>query len=233
MAQSKIAWTEYSWNPTTGCSKISPGCNNCYAAVMVNRLKAMGQSKYSNGFEPSCHSHELSKPLCWKKPKRIFVSSMGDIFHSGIPEQFIGDVFDVAAKAPQHIYIMLTKRSQRLMDISPQLPWRENIWAGVTVENSNYQFRMDHLKKTGAAIKFVSLEPLLGPLPNLDLTGISWVIVGGESGPGFRSIQPDWVRDIRDQCIGANVPFFFKQWSGRHPKKLGRQLDGRIWSQMP
>ncbi len=233
MAISKIAWTEYSWNPTSGCTKISPGCDNCYAAVMANRLKAMGQAKYSNGFQPSCHNLELTKPKQWKKAKRIFVSSMGDLFHSGIPDSFISDVFDVAAIAPQHTYIMLTKRSQRLMNLSPQLPWRDNIWAGVTVENSNYQFRIDHLKQTGATIKFLSLEPLLGPLPNLDLAGISWVIVGGESGPSFRPIHPDWVRDIRDQCIAAKVPFFFKQWSGCRPKKLGRQLDGRIWNQTP
>ena len=158
---------------------------------------------------------------------------MGDLFHSYIPDNFISDVFDVAAKAPQHTYLLLTKRSQRLMNLSPQLPWRQNIWAGVTVENSNYRFRIDHLKKTGAAIKFVSLEPLLGPLPSLNLSGISWVIVGGESGHNFRKMHHNWVRDIRDQCIAANVPFFFKQWSGRRPKKLGRQLYGKIWSQMP
>ncbi len=233
MSKSKIAWTEYSWNPTTGCSKTSPGCDNCYASVMANRLKAMGQAKYSNGFQPSCHSHELTTPLSWKKSKRIFVSSMGDLFHSDIPDSFIGDVFAVAAQAPQHNYLLLTKRSRRLMDLSPQLPWRGNIWAGVTVENANYQFRIEHLRSTGATIKFVSFEPLLGPVPNLDLAGISWVIVGGESGFGFRPMDPDWVRDIRDQCIAANVLFFFKQWSGRWPKKLGRQLDGRIWNQSP
>ncbi len=230
---SSIEWTESTWNPLTGCTKISPGCKHCYAERMALRLQAMGQPNYANGFKLALHESALELPLKWKKPQTIFVNSMSDLFHKDVPEEFILRTFDVMRRADWHRYQVLTKRSDRLLQLSPMLPWKPHIWMGVSVENLKYKFRIDHLRETGAAVKFLSLEPLLGPLPGLDLRGIDWVIAGGESGPGARPMDRAWVLDIRDQCVEAGVPFFFKQWGGTRKKKAGRELDGRTWDQMP
>jgi protein gp37 len=232
-AKSAIEWTESTWNPLTGCNKISPGCKFCYAERMAIRLQAMGQPNYSNGFELSLHERALDLPLRWKKPQTIFVNSMSDLFHKDVPTDYVQRVFDVMCRASWHRYQVLTKRSERLRDLSPQLPWRPHIWMGVSVENDDYTFRIDDLRATGAAVKFLSLEPLLGPLPSLKLNGIDWVIVGGESGPGARPMQDEWARDIRDRCVRAAVPFFFKQWGGVQKSRAGRKLDGRTWDDMP
>jgi protein gp37 len=233
MSKSKIEWTESSWNPVTGCNKISEGCNNCYAERMAKRLQAMGQRNYVNGFEVACHPHMLDVPLRWKKSNMIFVNSMGDIFHEKVPFNFVKQVFDVMCAADQHLYQVLTKRAKRLLELSKMLKWKDQIWMGVTVEKKTLKYRIDYLKKTPANIKFLSLEPLLGPLGKLSLSGIDWVIVGGESGPRARSIEADWAREVRDQCIEQNVPFFFKQWGGVQKKKNGRILDGITWDEMP
>jgi len=233
MKKSKIEWTESTWNPVTGCTKISTGCLNCYAERMALRLKAMGQPNYRNGFKVTCHRHTLDMPLRWKKPQMIFVNSMSDLFHKDVPDDFVFDIFSTMLQAQQHQYQILTKRVERLAKLSPQLPWRENIWMGVTVEDVDYKHRIDYLRYTGAKIKFLSLEPLLGDLGELNLDEIDWVIVGGESGPGARPIEIGWVRNIREQCLAQNVPFFFKQWGGVNKKKAGRLLDGQTWDQMP
>ena len=232
-SKSAIEWTESTWNPLTGCTKISPGCAHCYAERMALRLQAMGQPNYAKGFQLSVHDSALELPLKWKKPQTIFVNSMSDLFHKDVPVEFIARVFDVMCRADWHRYQILTKRSDRLLELSPQLPWKPHIWMGVSVESLRHVFRIDHLRKAGAAVKFLSLEPLLGPLPGLILEGIDWVIVGGESGPGCRPMAPEWVTSIRDQCRRANVPFFFKQWGGSRKKKTGRQLEGRTWDEMP
>ena len=233
MSISTIEWTESTWNPLTGCTKISPGCKNCYAERMTKRLKAMGQEKYADGFQLRQHPQVVSDPLKWKKPQVIFVNSMSDLFHKDVSVDFIQDVFRVMREAHWHKFQVLTKRAERLAKLSPQLEWTENIWMGVSVENNDYTFRIDLLRETGAKTKFLSLEPLLGPLPNMNLSGIDWTIVGGESGPKSRPIKEEWVLDIRDQCLASNTPFFFKQWGGTQKKKAGRQLKGRTWSQMP
>ena len=233
MAISKIEWTESTWNPITGCTKVSPGCKNCYAERMAKRLKAMGQANYVNGFELTLHEHMLERPLKWKKPQQIFVNSMSDLFHEKVPNNYIYRVFDVMYQASWHTFQVLTKRSKRLLQMSDELNWPDNVWMGVSVENSSYTYRIDHLRETDAKIKFLSLEPLLGPLNELNLSKIDWVIVGGESGPGSRSIKEKWVIDIRDQCIAAKVPFFFKQWGGVQKKKNGRKLQNRYWDQLP
>jgi protein gp37 len=230
---SKIEWTEATWNPTTGCDKISPGCKNCYAEGMSLRLKAMGQPNYRNGFKLTIHEHMLSLPHKWKTPKSIFVNSMSDLFHAGVPLDFIYKVFDSMQLAHWHRFQVLTKRSDRLSILGPKVRWSENIWMGVTVEEGSYLYRVDHLRSSGAMLKFLSLEPLLGPIEHIDFSEIDWVIVGGESGPSARVMEPGWVRDIRDQCISAGVPFFFKQWGGVNKKKTGRLLDGRYWDEMP
>jgi protein gp37 len=233
MAQSRIEWTESTWNPLTGCNKISPGCKHCYAERMAKRLHAMGQPNYVNNFKLTMHPQALEKPLEWKTPQVIFVNSMSDLFHKDVPLDFIQSVFDVMKRAHWHQFQVLTKRSERLMELSPKLEWTDNIWMGVSVENADYTFRIDHLRKTGAKTKFLSVEPLLGPIPKMNLKGINWVIVGGESGPGARPIEREWVVDIKDQCLKAKVPFFFKQWGGVQKKKAGRLLDGRTWDEMP
>lgn len=230
---SHIEWTDATWNPVTGCSKVSPGCKHCYAERMAKRLQAMGQPNYANGFEVTLQPHMLELPLEWKRPRRVFVNSMSDLFHKDVPLSFIKKVFSVMRRANWHQYQLLTKRSERLLEVSPLLTWEPHIWIGVSVENDDYTSRIDDLRKTGADVKFLSLEPLLGPLRKLNLRGMDWVIVGGESGPGARPMNPDWVRDIRDQCVRANVPFFFKQWGGPFKKRTGRVLDGRTWDQMP
>lgn len=230
---SSIEWTEATWNPTTGCNKLSPGCKHCYAERMAERLKAMGQANYRNGFRLAVHPHMLELPLSWKKPKTIFVNSMSDLFHKDVPLEFIQLVFDVMRRAHWHRFQVLTKRAERLEEVSAELTWSPNIWMGVSVESAKYAGRIDHLRRCGAMTKFLSLEPLLGPLPRLDLAKIDWVITGGESGPGARNMDPAWVADLRDQCIASNVPFFFKQWGGVNKKRTGRTLDGRTWDQMP
>jgi protein gp37 len=232
-ANSAIEWTESTWNPLTGCTKISPGCKRCYAERMALRLQAMGQPNYAHGFNLALHENALELPLKWKKSQTIFVNSMSDLFHKDVPVDFILKTFDVMRRADWHHFQVLTKRSDRLLDLSPNLPWKPHIWMGVSVETLDYTFRIDHLRQTGAVVKFLSLEPLLGPLPRLSLEGIDWVIVGGESGPGARPMDPGWVLGIRDQCLDARVPFFFKQWGGTRKKKAGRELEGRTWDEMP
>ncbi len=231
--QSKIEWTESTWNPVTGCTKISPGCKHCYAERLAKRLKAMGQPNYANGFKVTLHPHTLPAPLKWAKPQMVFVNSMSDLFHDEVPEDFIIKVFQVMRTAGQHRFQVLTKRAERLAGLAPRLPWAANIWQGVTVENADYAYRIDQLRRVKASVKFLSLEPLLGPMPRLKLKGIDWVIVGGESGPGARPMAEEWALDLRDQCLAARVPFFFKQWGGTNKKKAGRELAGRLWNQMP
>ena len=217
----------------TGCSKISPGCKHCYAERMANRLKLMGQANYRNGFEVTLQPQMLELPLRWKAPKRIFVNSMSDLFHVDVPLSYIKGVFDVMRQAHWHQFQVLTKRAERIEELSPQLKWEPNIWMGVSVENEKYAYRIDHLRKTAAHVKFLSIEPLIGPVGKLNLRGIDWVIVGGESGLGARPMVPSWVTGIRDQCLKADVAFFFKQWGGVQKKKTGRDLEGRTWDEMP
>lgn len=234
MAQnSAIEWTETTWNPLTGCTKISPGCKHCYAERMSLRLQAMDQPNYVNGFRLTLHEHMLKVPLHWRKPRFVFVNSMSDLFHKDVPEDYIHRVFDVMRRASWHVFQVLTKRSERLLKLSPKIDWPDNVWMGVSVERADYTFRIDHLRRTAAKVRFLSLEPLLGPLENLILDGIGWVIVGGESGPGARPLEEAWVADIRDQCLAAEVPFFFKQWGGVFKCRNGRTLDGRTWEEMP
>ena len=232
-ANSSIEWTESTWNPVVGCTKISLGCQHCYAERMAKRLQAMGQPNYARGFQLTMHEKSLGLPLKWKSPQVIFVNSMSDLFHDDVTLGFIRKVFGVMNASPRHRYQVLTKRAERLRDLAPKLQWGENIWMGVTVEEDRYRARIDCLRETSAQVKFLSLEPLLGPLQRLDLGGIDWVIVGGESGPGARPIQESWVLDLRDQCLKARVPFFFKQWGGVRKKKAGRLLEGRTWDEMP
>lgn len=232
-SNSHIEWTDATWNPVTGCTKISPGCKHCYAERLAKRLQAMGQANYHNGFEVTLQPKMLELPLQWKTPKRIFVNSMSDLFHDEVSTEYIKQVFDVMRRAHWHQYQVLTKRSERVRDLSSELHWAPQIWMGVSVENEKYVSRVDDLRKTGAHVKFLSLEPLLGPLRKLKLRGIDWAIVGGESGPGARPVDTQWVTDIRDQCLKAGVPFFFKQWGGVQKKKTGRTLEGRTWDEMP
>jgi protein gp37 len=232
-AKSSIEWTESTWNPVTGCTKISPGCDHCYAERLALRLQAMGQPNYANGFDLTLQEHMLELPLRWKLPQVIFVNSMSDLFHKDVSNEYIHKVFNVMKRASHHRFQVLTKRSHRLSRLSSVLSWQPNIWMGVSVETQKYTFRIDHLRETGAHIKFLSLEPLLGPLTNLNLRGIDWVIVGGESGPAARPMSREWVLDIRDQCKAAGVPFFFKQWGGTNKKRAGRLLDNRTWDEMP
>lgn len=231
--KSKIEWTETTWNPTTGCSKISDGCKNCYAERMTLRLQAMGQHNYRKGFAPAEHPHMLDAPLGWKKPHIVFVNSMSDLFHEDISVQFILRVFEIMRKASWHTFQVLTKRSSRLKELDAIIDWPSNVWMGVTVENDKYKNRIDDLRKTNAKIKFLSVEPLIGHLTDVNLEGIDWVIVGGESGPKARPMEKRWVEDMRDICLSKNIPFFFKQWGGVNKKKNGRLLDGRVWSEKP
>jgi protein gp37 len=230
---SSIEWTESTWNPVTGCTKVTPGCKNCYAERMAKRLQAMGQPNYINGFRVTLQPHMLKLPLSWKKPQSIFVNSMSDLFHEDVPLEYINQVFDVMRRAKWHRFQILTKRAERLADLESKLEWAPNIWMGVSVEMSVHRYRVDLLRSTKAHIKFLSLEPLLGPIPNLDISNIDWVIVGGESGPKARPMDSSWVTNIRDQCVAAQVPFFFKQWGGFNKKRAGRILDGQIWEEMP
>jgi protein gp37 len=233
MSTSKIEWTEATWNPATGCSKVSAGCANCYAERMAKRLNAMGQPNYAAGFNVTCHEHTLNIPLKWQKGRMIFVNSMSDLFHEEIEEAFIIKVFEVMNRASQHTFQVLTKRADRLAAMAPKLHWTKNIWIGVSVENQKYTSRVDRLRETAAHTKFLSMEPLLGPTSNLDLTGINWVIVGGESGPGARPMKEEWVLEIKSKCEASNVPFFFKQWGGVNKKRAGRTLQGKTWDSLP
>jgi protein gp37 len=254
VADTSIEWTDATWNPVTGCDQVSPGCDNCYALTLAKRLKGMGQPKYQAdgdprtsgpGFGLTIHPDVLDQPLRWRKPRRVFVNSMSDLFHPDVPEGFIGQVWDVMARTPQHTYQVLTKRPQRMARalgpngcgfyaVEGPVPCpQRNVWVGTSIESDRYAFRADHLRNTPAAVRFLSLEPLLGPLPSLNLDGIDWVIVGGESGLAARPMHPDWVRDIRDRCVEEGVAFFFKQWGGRTPKANGRDIDGRTWDQYP
>jgi len=231
--KSAIEWTESTWNPVTGCTKISAGCKHCYAERMAKRLHAMGQPNYRNGFKVTSHPAVLEIPLKWKKPQMIFVNSMSDLFHNEVSAEFIDEIFFTMNEARWHTFQILTKRAGRLAQLAGRFKWTPNVWMGVTVENADHVDRIDYLRKVPAAVRFLSLEPLLGPLPDLNLQNIDWVILGGESGPGARPMDPDWVSDLRDQCLSAQVPFFFKQWGGVQKKKAGRTLEKRTWDQMP
>jgi protein gp37 len=239
---SSIEWTEATWNPTTGCDRLSAGCDNCYALTLAKRLKAMGVVKYQNdgdprtsgpGFGVMIHPDSLLTPYSWRQPRVVFVNSMSDLFHARIPLGFVREVFAVMADTPQHTYQVLTKRSVRLRKLADRLDWPENLWVGVSVEDADAMPRIDDLRTVPAAVRFLSCEPLLGPLDGLDLDQIAWVIAGGESGPRHRPMDPAWVTDIRDVCRTAGVPFFFKQWGGRTPKSGGRTLDGVVYDEMP
>lgn len=240
--RTSIEWTETTWNPTTGCDRISAGCDHCYALSLAGRLKAMGSAKYQAdgdprtsgpGFGIAVHETALAAPLRWRAPRVVFVNSMSDLFHARVPAAFVGRVFEVMAATPQHTYQVLTKRSTRLRRLAGDLPWPPNVWMGVSVENTDVLARVEDLRAVPAGVRFLSCEPLLGPLGGLDLAGIGWVIAGGESGPNARPMHPDWARELRDLCTAGRVPFFFKQWGGRTPKAGGRELDGRIWDQTP
>jgi protein gp37 len=233
MAQSSIEWTEMTWNPTTGCNKVSAGCKHCYAEVMSKRLKAMGVEKYRDGFELRIHLNALSIPYTWRSPKIVFVNSMSDLFHKDVPLSFIQEVFKVMNDNPQHVFQILTKRSDLLLKYSAKLKWGHNIWMGVSVENSKVMHRVDELRETEARVKFLSCEPLIGPLHNLNLNKIDWVIVGGESGHKSRPMKEEWALNILDQCKASDVKFFFKQWGGVNKKKTGRLLLDQTWDEMP
>jgi protein gp37 len=233
MSLSTIEWTEATWNPVTGCSKVSAGCLHCYAERMAARLQAMGQNNYRNGFAVTCHPQMLDLPKRWKKPRLIFVNSMGDLFHEQVPMEFVQQCFAVMSDTPQHTYQLLTKRSERLAELADALAWSANLWIGVTVESQAEVKRIADLRRVPAAIRFLSIEPLLGPIEALDLSGIHWVIVGGESGPKSRPMKEEWVMAIRDRCLQEGVPFFFKQWGGVRKKATGRMLEGRTWDAMP
>ena len=233
MAQSSIEWTEMTWNPTTGCDKISAGCKFCYAEIMSRRLQAMGVEKYKDNFEVRMHEDALNIPYTWKNSKVVFVNSMSDLFHKNIPLEFIQKVFRVMNENPQHIFQVLTKRAERLFELHKELKWTHNIWMGVSVENDKVRDRIDFLRKTNARVKFLSLEPLIGPLRHLNMSGIDWIIVGGESGHNPRPMKPEWVLDIQEQCKNNDVAFFFKQWGGKNKKAAGRILNGRTYDEMP
>jgi protein gp37 len=234
MAQSSsIEWTEATWNPVTGCTKISPGCKFCYAERMARRLQAMGQPRYRNAFGLTLQPDALETPLRWRKPRVIFVNSMSDLFHKDVPLEYIQRCFDIIRRAAQHTFQILTKRPERVAEVARELPWPKNIWMGTSVENAHYAWRVRALREVPAHVRFLSVEPLLGPIPRLPLAGIHWVIVGGESGPGARPMQAAWVAQIRDRCVDRGVPFFFKQWGGVQKSRTGRLLDGRTWDGMP
>jgi protein gp37 len=231
--KSAIEWTDATWNPVTGCTKVSPGCKYCYAERLAARLQLMGNPRYRNGFDVTLHPDQLTLPLRWRAPRRVFVNSMSDLFHEDVPEAFIRQAFEIMNRAHWHTFQILTKRAQRLADLAPRLRWPPNVWQGVSVEDSQHTWRIASLQKVPAAVRFLSIEPLLGPIGDLPLDGIDWVIVGGESGPNYRPVDPDWVRGVRDQCVATGVPFFFKQWGGRTSKSRGRTLDEREWNEMP
>jgi len=231
--RTNIEWTEYSWNPVTGCTKVSIGCQNCYAERMANRLKAMGNKRYRNGFHVTVHKDLLHMPLNWRTPRMVFVNSMSDLFHEDVPLEIIEELFKVMNQSPQHTFQILTKRSERLLEISPYLTWTHNIWMGVTVETNDYVYRIEDLCNTPARTRFVSFEPLLDIIDVRSIGDANWIIVGGESGPNAREMKREWVVSIRDYCVKNGLPYFFKQWGGTRKKRRGRELDGMIWNQMP
>ena len=242
MSSSGIEWTDTTWNPVTGCDRVAAGCDNCYALALSKRLKAMGVAKYQSdgdprtsgpGFGVTVHPHALDAPRSWSRPRMVFVNSMSDLFHAKVPIAFVRDVFQVIRDTPRHQYQVLTKRTARLAKVADRLDWPKNLWMGASVEDEGCRERVDHLREVPAAVRFLSCEPLLAGLPGLDLTGIDWMIVGGESGPQARPMKPEWAQDLRDQALAAGVPFFFKQWGGRTPKHNGRLLDGRTWDEFP
>jgi len=231
--RSPIEWTDATWNPVRGCTKISPGCKNCYAERFAERFRGVAGHPFEQGFDLRLVPSALRLPSAWKKARLVFVNSMSDLFHEAVPESYIRSVFEVMATEPRHRFQILTKRSGRLAALAPRLPWPENIWMGVSVENDDYTFRIHDLRTVPASVRFLSVEPLLGPIEALPLEGIHWVVLGGESGPRCRPMDPAWVRSIRRQCAEQNVPFFFKQWGGTQKKRAGRLLDGREWNEMP
>lgn len=231
--RSSIEWTDSTWNPVTGCTKVSSGCKHCYAETFAERWRGTPDHPYEQGFDLRLWPERLELPLSWKKPRTVFVNSMSDLFHEKVPLEFIQRVFNTMERASWHTFQILTKRSERLAELAPDLNWPQNVWMGVSIENEEYQWRADHLRKVPAAVRFLSLEPLLGPISDLNLSGIHWVIVGGESGPGARPIEAEWVRDIRKTCRRDRVPFFFKQWGGVQKKKNGRVLDRKTWDGVP
>jgi protein gp37 len=230
---SKIEWTEATWNPVTGCNKVSPGCAHCYAETFAERWRGIVGHSYEQGFDLKLRPERLGVPLGWRRPRTIFVNSMSDLFHDEVPDRFIRDVFDVMREADWHVFQILTKREERLAELGPKLVWPPNVWMGVSIENRRFVHRADALRTVPAAVRFISAEPLLGPLERLDLTGIDWLIAGGESGPKHRVMRPEWVRELRDVCRQEDVAFFFKQWGGRTSKAGGRELDGRAWDELP
>lgn len=231
--KSAIEWTDATWNPVTGCTAISAGCDHCYAETLAFRLQKMGVAKYRNGFDVTLHPDALRQPLRWRDPRRIFVNSMSDLFHAHVPRSFVLQVWDVMRACPQHTFQVLTKRPERMARFTVDYPAPTNVWLGTSVEDERVRHRIDFLRNCQADVRFLSCEPLIGPLRCLDLAGVHWVIVGGESGSGHRWMDPDWVRDLRDQCVHQGIPFFFKQWGGRTPKAGGRHLDGRTWDEFP
>jgi protein gp37 len=230
---SQIEWTHSTWNPVTGCSKVSPGCAHCYAETFAERWRGIPDHPYEQGFDLRLWPARIEQPLRWRRPRMIFVNSMSDLFHEDIPLDFLQRVFDVMVTAEQHTFQVLTKRHERLMELAPLLPWPPNVWMGVTIENRRFVHRANALRSVDCAVRFISAEPLLGPLEGLDLTGIHWVIAGGESGPGFRRVRVEWLRNLRDRCQAEGVAYFFKQWGGIRPKTGGRMLDGRTWDELP
>jgi protein gp37 len=230
---STIEWTEATWNPVTGCSQVSPGCAHCYAKTFAERWRGVPGHPYEQGFELRLWPQRLDQPLRWARPRMIFVNSMSDLFHEDIPEEFIEEVFEVMGRASHHTFQILTKRHERLAELAPSLSWHPNIWVGVSIENRRFTHRADYLREVDAEVRFVSAEPLLGPLDGLDLSGIHWLIAGGESGPKHRAMKVEWARELRDRCRDEGVAFFFKQWGGHRPKSGGRLLDGRTWDEMP
>jgi protein gp37 len=231
--RSAIEWTEMTWNPVTGCDRVSPGCAHCYALTFAERWRGLKGHPYEQGFDLKLWPERLEAPLRWRKPRMVFVNSMSDLFHPDVPLEFVKRVFAVMEATPQHTYQVLTKRHERLVEVAPALPWPDNVWMGVSIENKRWVCRADYLRQVPVAVRFISAEPLLGRLEGLELAGIHWVISGGESGPGYRPVQLDWLRYVRDLALAVDVPFFFKQWGGRFSKAGGRELDGQEWSQMP
>lgn len=231
--RSRIEWTSASWNPVTGCDQVSPGCAHCYAKTFSERFRGVPGHPFEQGFELKLWPERLELPLRWRRPKLVFVNSMSDLFHEDIPFEYIAAVFDVMERADQHTFQVLTKRHERLAELAPRLHWPENVWMGVSIENRRFMHRADYLRQVDAAVRFISAEPLLGPLEGLTLTNIDWLIAGGESGPGHRRVDADWVRELRDRCVTEGIAFFLKQWGGRTPKSGGRELDGRTWDEMP
>jgi protein gp37 len=232
-ARSAIEWTEATWNPVTGCDKVSPGCAHCYAETFAERWRGIPGHPYEQGFDLRLWPNRLEQPLRWRRPRTIFVNSMSDLFHERIPEEFVREVFEVMLRADWHVFQILTKRHERLAELADALPWPPNVWMGVSIENRRFVHRADYLRQVPAAVRFISAEPLLGPLEGLDLTGIDWLIAGGESGPRHRPVRPEWVRALRDRCLDERIAFFFKQWGGVRSKSGGRVLDGRTWDQTP